>query len=350
MNNVINKDIDLILENIDDIFDALNNKNILFAGGGGFLGYYFTNLFYKLANQKKINFKLYLIDNFVSSSNNFAFKKDLNKNIHFLNLDICQSNNLNFDDKFDYIIHAAGIASPYYYRKKPIETLEVSIQGSKNLLELARSHQAKYTFFSSSEIYGDPLSQFIPIQESYRGNVSTMGPRSCYDEGKRLGETLCYIYHNYYNLHTNIIRPFNIYGPGMTKNDYRVMANFANNILNNKPLNVYGRGKQTRTFCYITDGIEGFLRVIFQGKKGEVYNIGNQNPEISMLDLAELFFKVLDKPSNINKVSYPTSYPEDEPQRRCPDISKARDHLNFFAKVKLEDGISNYIEWCKDNF
>ena len=168
-----------------------------------------------------------------------------------------------------------------------------------------------------------------------------MGPRSCYDEGKRLGETLCYIYHNYYNLHTNIIRPFNIYGPGMTKNDYRVMANFANNILNNKPLNVYGRGKQTRTFCYITDGIEGFLRVIFQeGKALE------QNPEISMLDLAELF-KILDKPSNINTSSY---FPEDEPQRRCPDISKARDHLNFFAKVKLEDGISNYIEWCKDNF
>ena len=134
MNNVINKDIDLILENIDDIFDALNNKNILFAGGGGFLGYYFTNLFYKLANQKKINFKLYLIDNFVSSSNNFAFKKDLNKNIHFLNLDICQSNNLNFDDKFDYIIHASGIASPYYYRKKPIETLEVSIQDLKTFL------------------------------------------------------------------------------------------------------------------------------------------------------------------------------------------------------------------------
>ena len=140
------------------------------------MGYYFTIFFHHLSKKKQIQCKLTLIDNFVSSSKNFAFKNNLDKNISFVNLDICKKNNLNFEDKFDYIIHAAGIASPIYYRKKPIETLDVSISGSKNLLELAKNHDSKYIFFSSSEIYGDPFSEFVPINEDYRGNVSTLGP------------------------------------------------------------------------------------------------------------------------------------------------------------------------------
>jgi len=233
---------------------------------------------------------------------------------------------------------------------KPMETLDVSINGSKNLLELAKKSKAKYTFFSSSEIYGDPFSDFVPINEKYRGNVSTLGPRACYDEGKRVGETLCYIYQNYYDVHTNIIRPFNIYGPGMHQNDYRVMSNFANNFLKEKPLSVYGHGKQTRTFCYISDGIEGFLRVILFGKSGEAYNIGNQTPEINMIDLAKLFYDIFNKKHNIDIVDYPSSYPEDEPNRRCPDTTKAKIDVDFIAKVSLEKGIKNYISWCKNVF
>ena len=350
MLNIIEKDIDAIIENLLDVLDKFQNKNILLAGGGGFLGYYFTIFFDQLAKKKQIQCNLTLIDNFVSSSKNFAFKNDLNEKITFENLDICKENNLNFDNKFDYIIHAAGIASPIYYRKKPIETLDVSISGSKNLLELAKNHNSKYIFFSSSEIYGDPFSEFVPINEEYRGNVSTLGPRACYDEGKRVGETMCYIYQNYFDVHTNIIRPFNIYGPGMKKDDYRVMANFASNFLNNKPLNVYGNGNQTRTFCYISDGIEGFIRTIALGQPGEAYNIGNEKPEISMLDLAKLFFKIENKDENIHKIAYPSSYPADEPNRRCPNTFKAKDHLNFHAKISLEEGIFNYLYWCKSNF
>jgi len=136
----------------------------------------------------------------------------------------------------------------------------------------------------------------------------------------------------------------------MKKDDYRVMANFANNFLNDQPLNVYGDGNQTRTFCYITDGIEGFLRTIILGQPGEAYNIGNQEPEITMLDLAKLFFKIEHKKENIHKIEYPSSYPADEPNRRCPNTIKAKDHLKFYAKISLEEGISNYLDWCKVNF
>ena len=350
MNIIIKKDISNIIECLGENLKKLNNKTIMFAGGGGFLGNYFSNLFLSLSKTLDIKFKVIFIDNFVSSSEKFINSIEKNNQVEFLNLDICSPGILNIKYKFDYIIHAAGIASPFYYRQKPLETLDVSITGSKNLLELSRINNAKYTFFSSSEIYGDPFEEHVPIKETYRGNVSTTGPRSCYDEGKRVGETLCYIYKNYHNVHTSIIRPFNIFGPGMQKNDYRVMSNFANNFLNNEPLKVYGTGKQTRTFCYISDGIEGFLRVILLGKSGYSYNIGNDKPEITMTDLAKLFFDIYSLEHNINNINYPSTYPEDEPNRRCPDISRALEHLNFMPKISLKEGVKNYIEWCKEEF
>ena len=350
MSSIIQKDIENIITGLGDHIEKFNNKKILFAGGGGFLGFYFTQFFQEIKRKKNINTKVVFVDNFVSSSKRFLSNDKSSDSFEFINKDICSKNILNLNYKFDYVIHAAGIASPFYYRQKPMETLDVSITGSKNLLELSKINQSKYIFFSSSEIYGDPMQEFVPIKESYRGNVSTTGPRSCYDEGKRVGETLCYIYKNYHNVNTNIIRPFNIYGPGMQKNDYRVMSNFANNFLNNKPLNVYGNGNQTRTFCYISDGIEGFLRVILLGKDGEQYNIGNSEPEISMIDLAKLFFDTFDKEHNIKIVDYPSSYPEDEPNRRCPDTNKSSDHLGFNSQVSLEDGIKNYLSWCQTEF
>ena len=149
-------------------------------------------------------------------------------------------------------------------------------------MERSKSDNSKFIFFSSSEIYGDPDPKKIPIQESYRGNVSTLGPRACYDESKRLGETLCYIYKQYFGVHTNIIRPFNIYGPGMQEADYRVMPNFASNIKAKKNLKLYGSASQTRTFCYITDAMSGFLKVIMNGVSGEPYNIGNQSPRFRL--------------------------------------------------------------------
>ena len=224
------------------------------------------------------------------------------------------------------------------------------MNGTKNCLELAKKNKCKLIFFSSSEIYGDPHISQIPIKEDYRGNVSTMGPRACYDESKRVGETLCYIYQQKFNLKINIIRPFNVYGPGMGQRDYRILPNFIDNILNKRKLKVYGTGRQTRTYCYITDAMVGFLKVIINGIPGEVYNIGNSKPEISVYDLFKLLEKIYPKKIYYKKINYPSSYPEDEPQRRCPNISKAKKQLNFRPKVKLENGLKNFIEWAKHNY
>ena len=180
------------------------------------------------------------------------------------------------------------------------------------MLELAKYHKSRFSFFSSSEIYGDPDSKNVPIQESYKGNVSVNGPRACYDESKRVGETLCYIYHSLEGIKTNVIRPFNVFGPGMQENDYRVLPNFASQIKKGKALKIYGTGNQTRTFCYITDAIEGFLRVITKGIPGESYNIGNVSPEISILDLVKRIKNISDDSINYDVIDYPDSYPSDE--------------------------------------
>ena len=189
----------------------------------------------------------------------------------------------------------------------------------------------------------------MPTKENYRGNVSSIGPRACYDESKRLGETLCYIYYKYYGIHTNIIRPFNVYGPGMGQNDYRIFPNFIINILKAKKIKIYGTGNQTRTYCYITDAIEGFLRVICLGKKGEAYNIGNNKPEISVKGIFKILTKI-NKKVSASFVNHPKSYPDDEPQRRCPNINKAKKHLKYSPKIKLEVGLNNFMNWAKDNY
>ena len=251
-----------------------------------------------------------------------------------------------WDGPIDYIIHAAGIASPYYYRAYPLETLEVAITGTRNMLELADNKEARITFFSSSEIYGDPDPKHVPIAESYRGNVSCQGPRACYDESKRVGETLCYIFHTRNGTGTNVIRPFNVYGPGMQETDYRVLPNFANRIKAGLPLNVYGSGDQTRTFCYITDAIDGFLLIVIKGVPGEAYNIGNPTPEISIAELVKHIEIVLKRDIPHNIVEYPDSYPADEPNRRCPDIKKARLQLGFEPEVSIDEGLRRFLEWA----
>ena len=339
----IDNDIEKIYNNTKKFINKFSDKKILITGGNGFLGKYFVKVFLEYNKFLKKPLKLVVLD--------LKFKKNdkiNDSNVAYIEKNV--SKNFSIDRKIDYIIHAAGIASPFYYRKKPIETLEVSIDGTKNCLDLARKYKSKFIFFSSSEIYGDPDKKNIPTKEVYRGNVSTLGPRACYDESKRLGETLCYIYSNKYNLDINIIRPFNVYGPGMKQKDYRIFPNFISNILNNKKINIYGTGKQTRTYCYITDAIEGFIRVLCYGKKGEVYNIGNTDPEISVSQIFKVLNKIHNKKIHSKFIKHPKSYPSDEPQRRCPDLTKAKTHLNYKPKVKLQDGLINFLNWAKIHY
>ncbi len=345
---ILDSDVVEITELLGDDVNQFSDKSILICGGRGFLGRYFISLF-KHINKNILSkpCKVYVLDNLITSGDAGSEISQI-ENFEFIEHDVIKP--FKISDDVDYIIHAAGIASPFYYREYPLETLDVAIQGTRNMLDLAREKKSKVIFFSSSEIYGDPDAKHVPTQESYRGNVSCLGPRACYDESKRVGETLCRIYHDRYGVDVNMIRPFNVFGPGMQEKDYRVLPNFGSRIKGNLPVNIYGTGNQTRTYCYISDALTGFLKVLLKGVPGEPYNIGNPNPEISVIDIVATIEKVISKKIDKNIIEYPDSYPADEPNRRCPDIRKARLQLGYEPVVKLEEGLRRFFKWTEEAY
>lgn len=336
-------DIAQIAEGAGDLAPEFSGKAVLITGGCGFLGRYFVEALARLNRSAAKPCRMTVLDNFITSG---PGAKNLRPPPHgrFVRHDIIKP--YKPKEKPDYILHLAGIASPFYYRAYPLETLEAATIGAKNMLALARVSGARMLYFSSSEIYGDPDPRHVPTPESYRGNVTPLGPRACYDESKRLGETLCWIYHEKYGTSASIVRPFNVYGPGMQEADYRVLPNFASRLKAGKPVNIYGTGRQTRTFCYVTDAVAGFLRALVKGVPGEAYNIGNPVPEVSMLELLALAEKALRRKIPHRLIEYPDSYPADEPQRRCPDIKKARLQLGYEPKVPLEEGLRRFFAWA----
>jgi UDP-glucuronate decarboxylase len=336
-------DLDQIVDDLGDAVAALAGKTVLMTGGRGFLGRYFAAVF-RCLNEAVLEgpCRVLVVDNLITAGEVGANEAP-SPHIRFMDHDVIRP--LEDPGAVDYVLHLAGIASPFYYRAYPLETLEVATVGTKNMLTLARDAGARFVFFSSSEIYGDPDPKHVPTPESYRGNVACQGPRACYDESKRVGETLCYVYHEHHGVRTNVIRPFNIYGPGMQQADYRVLPNFASRIKRDQPLKVYGSGNQTRTFCYVTDAIAGFLLVLLKGVPGETYNIGNPSPEVSMVELVQRIERVLGRPVAHDVVEYPDSYPADEPNRRCPDITKARLQLGYRPRIDLDEGLGRFLAW-----
>jgi len=348
MKYFLQADIIEIIKGIKHIAPSLSGKTILISGGNGFLGRYFIEIFdYLNVHILKEPVNVIVVDNFITSGS-FGEKINKRKFFTFYKHDIVKKFNPHMN--IDYIIHAAGIASPHYYRANPMETLEVATIGTKNLLNLAKKLKSRFIFFSSSEIYGDPDPRCVPINENYRGNVAVAGPRACYDESKRLGETLCYIYNTEFGVSTNTIRPFNIFGPGMQETDYRAIPNFASKIKSGYPIDIYGSGQQTRTFCYTTDAMIGFMLVLVKGIAGEAYNIGNPTPEITMIELINEIKKILRKDIKYNLVEYPDSYPADEPLRRCPDIKKAALQLHFTPRVDLREGLDRFLTWADKTY
>jgi UDP-glucuronate decarboxylase len=345
-NFFLSSDIDEIVERISSVAKDLSGKTVLLTGGRGFLGRYFVEVFDRL-NKDVLDkpMTLIVLDNLITAGKEGAQIPKYD-HIKFIKHNVIHP--FAYEGALDYVIHAAGIASPYYYRVYPIETMEVAINGTRNMLELAEKSSARFSFFSSSEIYGDPDAKHVPMQESYRGNVSCQGPRACYDESKRAGETLCYIYHTQNGTATNTIRPFNVYGPGMQETDYRVLPNFASRIKSGSPLHIYGDGTQTRTFCYVTDALVGFFKVFLKGVPGEAYNIGNPKPEVSMIDLAEALKTISSSKIKYDIIEYPDSYPADEPMRRSPDIRKARVQLGFEPIVGFKEGLSRFLFWTDE--
>lgn len=344
---IIDEDIKEISESTKEFHEKMEGKTFLIAGGAGFLGRYIVSTLNYLNKFVLDNpCKIIIVDNFITGKKDWI---QSDKNLILTNHDI--SKPLEINENIDYIIHAASLASPKFYYKFRLETMDVGIFGTKNLLELAKEKKVKsFLFTSSSEIYGNPPAENIPTKEDYLGNVSAIGPRACYDESKRIGETFCANYSEIYNLPVKIVRPFNIYGPGMRLDDGRVLANFVRAALEGKELPVYGNGKNTRTFCYISDAILGIFKVLFSDHDHEPFNLGSDYPEIDMRHLAEIVFELVEnKNSVVNFIQVPSEvYSKSNPDRRCPDLTKIRTLLDYNPKIGLITGIKRYIEWVKN--
>lgn len=315
------KDLEKINEQIN--LNLFKNKKVLLIGSEGFLGNWFKDLF----NHYGIEFLAYDI----SEGHN-----------------ICDEINI---PRYDYVINCAGIASPEKYVQMPVETMDVSYIGTKNVLEYCLKNDVESVLmFSSSEVYGTPPADCIPTKEDYIGTIPTRSSRSCYDIGKQVLETLTYIYHKKYNVPVKVNRLFNIYGPYMGINDNRVLSNWMRNYLKNEKITVYGNGKQTRTFCYASDAIAMLLGILLDGQNGEIYNVGNPTPELSMEELAEVFCNTLDYQDNYEIKDYPEDYPSEEPLRRCPNVDKVAKHTGIQSSVSLQTGLVKMLNYYKDSY
>jgi UDP-glucuronate decarboxylase len=309
---------------------------VLVTGGAGFLGSWITESL--LANGSAVT----CIDNFATGLEANISQLKSKQNFRFEQLDVSETD---LDGDYDLIFHFASRASPDEYQQHPVETMLANSTGTQNILRAAVKSGSTVVYASSSEVYGHP--EIIPTPESYWGNVNPIGPRSCYDEGKRFGEALCMAYKRAYNLDIRIVRIFNTYGPRIRGDGAyaRAASRFINQALSKEPLTVYGNGTQTRSFCFVRDTIEGILQVASKDTaRGEVFNIGNPH-EITILALAQLILRFA---GDDNGVKY-GSMPEDDPPRRCPDISKARSILGWEPKVELEQGLKETIRWFRDS-
>jgi nucleoside-diphosphate-sugar epimerase len=304
---------------------------VLVTGAAGFIGSHLCERF--IAE----GFEVYGMDNLITGSHE-NLKNLHSPFFHFINHDVTE--NWDTQTDFDLILHFACPASPKDYLNYPVETLKANSVGTLKTLELAKSCGARYIFASTSEVYGDALIH--PQNEGYWGNVNPVGPRSVYDEAKRFSEALSMAYFRK-GLDVRILRIFNTYGPRMKANDGRVIPNFISQALNSESLTVYGDGYQTRSFCYVDDLVEGIMRIsMIEGLNGEVINLGNPD-EHNMLDLAEI---ILEKIKSQSKIVF-EPLPEDDPRKRRPDISKAKDLLNWEPQISLDSGLEESIKFFK---
>jgi len=306
---------------------------VLITGGAGFLGSHLCEKFLKE------NYEIICLDNLGSGRKENIAEFLNNKNFKFIKADV--SKDLSQIEKVDLILHFASRASPFDYQENSFETIESNTLGTKNCLEKAKKDNAVLLYASTSEIYGQ--ANIIPTPETYWGNVNSFGPRSCYDESKRLGETYCYEYLNKYDIDVRVLRIFNTYGPKMKFDDGRVVTNFIDQALKNKPITIFGKGMQTRCFCYVDDLINGIYEFsVKKGLKGEVINLGN-NEEHTMIDLAN---KIIELTGSKSKIVY-SDLPKDDPIRRVPDITKAKKILGWEPKYSFEEGLKKFIREIK---
>jgi UDP-glucuronate decarboxylase len=330
-NNV--KEIDDINRNLGGI--SFQDQRVLVTGGAGFLGSWICDVL--VAQGAEVE----CVDNLASGlQSNISGLLDSDR-FHFTKHDISEA--ISFDERLDLVIHMASRASPFEFEHYPIEILKANTIGLMVALEIARKHKSRLIYTSTSEIYGNP--HVVPTPESYYGNVNSVGPRGCYDEAKRCGEAYVVAFRRQYGLDTRIARIFNTYGPRIRWDGIyaRAVPRFISQALSDKPITIFGEGTQTRSFTYITDQIGGLLRLAAQDEaQGSIVNIGNDK-ETKIIDVAKM---ILDITGSRSGITY-HPLPEDDPLRRRPDISRARNLLGWEPKVNLEDGLRRTVEWFK---
>ncbi len=313
---------------------------VLITGAAGFLGSHLCDRLIQEGHQ------VVGMDNFITGNPNNLAHLAGNPNFSFIRHDV--SNFIFVPGSLDAVLHLASPASPnpdspYGYVNLPIQTMKAGALGTHNTLGVARANQCAFLLASTSEIYGDPLEH--PQKESYWGHVDPIGIRSVYDEAKRFAEALTMAYHRFHGIDTRIARIFNTYGPRMRLDDGRVVPNFLTQALHHQPLTIYGDGSQTRSFCYVDDLIEGLYRLLLSSEHDPI-NLGNP-AEISVLELAELINRLTNNPAGV--VFKPDKRIQSDPQKRQPDISKAREILHWEPKVSLEEGLRRTIEFFQKN-
>lgn len=356
---VVAEDLDHIVESLRAEFARMGGSKLLIVGGAGFLGYYLVQSVLAFnrgpGSDNPVDITVY--DNYIRGIPAWLAALDGDPHLQLVRYDITEP--LPEDTPaFQYIVHAGSIASPIFYRRHPIETMDANVNGLRNLLDYAVRQQSSsapvegFLFFSSSEIYGDPTPENIPTPETYRGNVSCTGARSCYDESKRYGETLCVFFAQQHHLPIKVARPFNNYGPGLKITDKRVLPDFARDVLAGRDILMKSSGTPKRTFCYVSDAVIGYYKVLINGEPGEAYNIGVETPEISMAELADKVVAVGKElfgysGAVVRKID--EDYLADNPERRCPVIDKARSELGYRPSVLVDEGLRRALVWYADN-
>ncbi|MCS6944485.1 MAG: NAD-dependent epimerase/dehydratase family protein [Sutterellaceae bacterium] len=355
--DLLHEDLDYICSSLRQELPRLAGKQVLITGGAGFLGYYLVQaaLHFNCTVAADQPIRITVWDSFARGRPPWLEALAGTPHLTVQQRDITQPLPEKMPD-FAWIIHAAGIASPPFYRKYPLQTIDANIIGLRNLLDWSVRQRERgrllegFLFYSSSEIYGDPSPDAIPTREDYRGFVSCTGPRACYDESKRFGETLCVVFAQQFGVPTRIARPFNNYGPGLKITDKRVIPDFARDVLNGRDIVMWSDGRPTRTFCYVADAIIGYYKVLVRGRDGEPYNIGIDRPEISMAELAQKIIALASglfayRGRLVHKANPEAVYLVDNPYRRCPDISKARRELGYEPRILIDEGLRRALVW-----
>lgn len=351
-NRILNEDLDHIDSSIKSRRDEFNGASVLVTGCAGFLGYYLLQYLVRRAKQLGIR-RVVGLDSFILGRPEWlsTLCRQHADILEVKEFDISRDSISEIEgiSTVSLVIHAASIASPTFYRKYPLTTITANIWGLRQILDYFRDSRTLkgMLFFSSSEIYGDPAPEAVPTSEEYRGNVSCVGPRACYDESKRFGETMCWVYSQEYGLPVTVARPFNNFGPGMSPQDKRLPADLARAVLQCEPITIHSDGTPTRTFCYVADAVSGYLLALLYGKY-DYFNIGTEKPEIAVQDFASLFATkgavVFDyKEKVVFRPSVDPAYMTDNPTRRAPNIDKARKLLGYNPTIAVGDGIERYL-------